>query len=185
MAQTALLVIDIQRGAFDGARCPPIARADTLVSHAVALIAAAREGAVPVVFIQHCDAEGQAFETDTPHWELHEALAPRPGDPMIRKLESSAFDGTGLAGTLAALDARHLVLCGLQSEFCISNTAKAALQQGFAVTLAEDGHSTWPSGGASAEAISAQVNQQLQAAGARLGTTQDLVRSLQAAPASR
>lgn len=181
MPQTALLVIDIQRGAFDGARCPPIARADTLVRHAVALIAAAREGAVPVVFIQHCDAAGQAFETHTPHWELHEALAPRPGDTMIRKLESSAFDGTGLADTLAALGAGHLVLCGLQSEFCVSNTANAALQQGFAVTLAEDGHSTWPSGGASAEAIVAQVNQQLQAAGARLGTTQGLVRSLQAA----
>jgi len=184
MPQTALLVIDLQRGAFDGVRCPPIAGADTLVQRAVALIAAAREGAVPVVFIQHCDAEGQAFETDTPHWELHEALAPRPGDPLIRKIESSAFDGTDLGGTLAALDVRHLVLCGLQSEFCVSNTARSALQQGFSVTLAEDGHSTWPSGGTSAEAIAAQVNRQLQAQGARLGTTRDLARSLQAASGS-
>ncbi len=179
MTQTALLVIDLQRGAFDGARISPIAHADTLIGHAVALVAAARHAGVPIVFVQHGEDEGP-FETHTPHWELHAALAPQPGDTPLHKRESSAFDGTDLAQKLAALGARHLILCGLQSEYCVSNTAKSALAQGFGVTLAQDGHGTWPDGGEPAEAISGRVNGQLQAAGARLCTTQDLVRSLRA-----
>jgi hypothetical protein len=43
MNSTALLVIDIQRGAFDGQRCSPIAEPDTLLDHAVSLIGAATE----------------------------------------------------------------------------------------------------------------------------------------------
>ncbi|HET7866090.1 MAG TPA: cysteine hydrolase family protein [Burkholderiaceae bacterium] len=177
MNQTALLVIDLQRGAFDGARIAPIAHADTLIGHAATLVAAARGAGVPVVFIQHGEDEGP-FETRTPHWELHEALAPQPGEGRVHKRQSSAFDGTGLAGQLQALGARDLILCGLQSEFCVSNTARSALAQGFAVTVVQDAHGTWPEGGETAEAISARVNAQLQAAGARLATTQDLARSL-------
>jgi nicotinamidase-related amidase len=177
MTQTALLVIDLQRGAFDGARISPIAQADALIGHAAALVAAARDAGVPIVFVQHGEDDGP-FETHTPHWELHAALAPRPDDTQLHKRQSSAFDGTDLAETLAALGAGHLILCGLQSEFCISNTAKSALALGFGVTLAEDGHGTWPDGGEPAEVIAGRVNGELQAAGAKLCTTQDLVRTL-------
>ena len=65
MTTQALLVIDIQRGAFDGARCPVIDRAAELVSHARMLVAAARESSTPVVFIQHLDDAGEAFEMDS------------------------------------------------------------------------------------------------------------------------
>ncbi len=68
---TALLVIDIQRGAFDGVRCPPIGRAEDLVRRASTLIQSARNGGVPVVFIQHCEGPGEPFEQDSPHGELH------------------------------------------------------------------------------------------------------------------
>lgn len=182
MTQTALLVIDLQRGAFDGVRIAPIAHADTLIGHAATLVAAARAAGVPIVFIQHGEDDGP-FEAHTPHWELHEALVPQPGDVRVHKRQSSAFDGTGLAGQLESLGARNLILCGLQSEFCVSNTARSALGQGFAVILAQDAHGTWPESGEPAEAISARVNAQLQAAGARLASTQDLARTLAASAA--
>jgi len=180
MTHTALLVIDIQRGAFDGARCPPIDRADALVANALSLIDAARGGGTPVVFIQHCDEPGQAFEENTPHWDIHEALTPRPGETVVRKRESSAFEGTELGSTLERLGARQLVLCGLQSEFCVRNTANGALARGLEVLLACDGHSTWPSGGEPSTAISERVNRELEVAGATLRSTADLAHALSA-----
>ena len=177
---TALLVIDIQRGAFDGVRCPVIDRAAELVANASALVAAARAAGMPVVFIQHCDEPGEAFEADTPHGEFHEDLSPKPGEAVVRKRASSAFENTELAATLQQLGAQQLVLCGLQSEFCVSNTSKAALALGYGVRLAQDGHSTWPSRGRLSHEISDAVNEELRALGAVLASTASLAVSLRA-----
>ena len=180
MPSTALLVIDIQRGAFDGVRCPVIDRAAALVANASALLAAARAAGSPVVFIQHLDEPGGAFEQDTPHGEFHADLSPQPGEAVVRKLASSAFENTELAATLQRLDAQQLVLCGLQSEFCVCNTGKAALALGYGVRVAQDGHSTWPSRGRSSQDISDAVNAELLSLGAELASTASLATLLRA-----
>ena len=178
MKNAALLVIDVQRGAFDGQRCPPIDRPQTFVESVIALVGAARAGGRQIVFIQHCDGAGDVFEEGTSHWKLHAALAPRAGDQVLRKRASSAFEGTALASMLDGIQATDLVLCGLQSEFCVANTARSALAGGYAVCIAEDGHRTWPSKAENAASISEGVNRDLKARGARLAATVDLVRSL-------
>lgn len=178
MKNAALLVIDVQRGAFDGERCEPIAQSQALIKNTEQLVSAARAAGMPIVFIQHCDDVGEVFEEGTSHWELHESLMPQFKDHVFRKYASSAFEGTALATTLKGFQARTLVLCGLQSEFCVSNTAKSALSEGFGVLVAQDGHSTWPSKAESASALSDRVNHELEACGARLSFTADLVRSL-------
>ena len=174
MKQAALLVIDVQNGAFDGVRCPPISEPERLLSNARRLIDAARAAGAPVVFIQHCDTE-DAFEEGTPHWQLHPMLSPQAGDPVVTKRQSSAFEGTDLAAVLANVDASELVLCGLQSEFCVSNTARSALANRFAVLIADDAHGTWPSMERSAGEISRQANADLEAAGAVLRGTDEIV----------
>ena len=182
MPSTALLIIDVQRGAFDGVLHAPIHQPDTLIDSASRLLNAARSGGVPVVFIQHCEGPGELFTVDTPQWALHEALVPQANEAVVQKRASSAFEDTNLAQVLADMKAVSLVLCGLQSEFCVSNTAKSALTNGFKVTIAQDGHSTWPSGERSADAIKAQVNAALAVAGAELETVNNLVGALQVAP---
>ena len=181
MRDTALLVIDLQRAAFDGERCPPIDRPQTLVDKAARLVSAAHEGGAPVVFIQHCEGAGQPFEEGSPHWELHEVLMPQPNDTLMRKYASSAFEGTDLAKRLQDLGAQQLVLCGLQSEFRVQNTARSALEAGFAVVIAQDGHGTWPSKTETASEISERINRELQSSGVHLKSTADLVRSLREA----
>jgi nicotinamidase-related amidase len=178
MTAAALLVIDIQRGAFDGARCPTIDRSTDLVNNARALVDAARASGTPIVFIQHCDEPGQPFEEGTPHWEFHEDLSPLPEDTVIRKYSSSAFENTDLAAKLERLGTREVVLCGLQSEFCVSNTARSALELGYGVRVAKDGHSTWPSDGKSSSLISEEVNGQLEERGAVVESTTSLAASL-------
>jgi nicotinamidase-related amidase len=180
MNSTTLLVIDIQRGAFDGQRCSPIAEPDRLVDQAVSLVAAARNTGASIVFIQHCDGPDEVFEEGSAQWALHDRLEPQPGDTVLKKYASSAFEGTNLAAALADLNARELVLCGLQSEFCVYNTAKSALGLGYKVVIAQDGHSTWPSGGKTASAISEEINAELEASGAALQSTATLVRALHA-----
>jgi nicotinamidase-related amidase len=171
MNSAVLLVIDIQRGAFDGARCPPIDRATELVGNARALVDAARESGTPVVFVQHCDEPGQAFEEGTPHWDFHEELAPLPDDHVVKKYSSSAFENTDLGRRLLALSAKELVVCGLQSEFCVYNTSRSALELGYLVHLAQDAHGTWPSNGKSSGRICDDVNEELEAKGALLEST--------------
>ena len=178
MTASALLVIDMQRGAFDGVRGPPIDGADLLVSRVRALVDAARAAGRPVLFVQHDDAPGELFEPGTPGWALHEALVPRSREPVIRKRVPDSFEGTPLGARLAELEVREVVLCGLQSEFCIASTAKAALALGHAVVVASDGHATWPSADKPAAAISDEINRSLQEHGARLQTTASLLDSL-------
>jgi nicotinamidase-related amidase len=180
MTSAALLVIDIQRAAFDGVRCPPIDRAAELVSNAVALVAAARDAEAPVIFIQHCDEPDQPFEEGTPQWELHESLSSGPSDIVIKKHASSAFENTALGATLQKLEIADLVVCGLQSEFCVSNTSKAALALGYRVAVAQDGHSTWPSAGRASHVIAETVNEELRSLGAVLGSTATLAAALRA-----
>lgn len=174
---TALVVIDLQRGAFDGVRWRPIDAADRLIGHATALVDAARAAGAPVLFVRHCEGAGALFEDGTPQGELHEALVPQPGEPVVKKTASSAFENTDLQALLDYVGARRLVLCGLQSEFCISNTASAALALGYDVTIAHDAHGTWSTDAEPAGAISARVNAALQARGAGLQSTETLVHS--------
>ena len=171
---SALLVIDIQRAAFDGARCPPIDSPDRLVRNACALVEAARAGGHAVVFVQHCEGADQPFEEGSEHWLLHESLMPAPGEVRLKKYESSSFAGTELDAELRSKGVEELVLCGLQSEFCVSNTARSALELGYLVRIAQDGHGTWPSDGKTAAQIETEVNSQLAGAGAVLATTEKL-----------
>ncbi len=180
MSNTALLVIDIQRGAFDGVRCPPIDRPSELVANAALLIAAARAAKLPIVFIQHCAELGAPFEEGTPHWQLHEQLAPNTTETVIKKYASSSFENTNLGDTLQRLKIKDVILCGLQSELCVSNTGNAAIDLGYTVRVAQDGHSTWPSEGKSSETISQNVNQELAARGAIVDSTTNLAAMLRA-----
>lgn len=178
MKHRALLVIDLQRGAFDGVRWSVISEPDRLIGNALTLISAARMSSMPIIFVQHCEGAGEVFEEGSVQGQLHESLAPLPSEKVLKKYASSAFEKTDLETTLMDLKVEEVVLCGLQSEFCVSNTAKSALKLGFGVVVATDGHSTWPSEQESANAISARVNDELQAAGVTLRSVAELARSL-------
>ena len=174
MTSAALFVIDIQQAAFNGVFCPPIDRAESLVVNARALVDAASDTGTPIIFIQHCEGKGEPFEVGTPHWEFHEQLTPRAGELVVKKYASSAFENTDLDAKLSALGARDLVVCGLQSDFCVSNTSKSALALGYGVRVASDAHSTWPSNGQTPEAIVGDVNNDLQSFGAVLKSTAEI-----------
>ncbi len=176
MHNAAILVIDVQQGAIDGVMCPPIDRASALVAACNRVLSAARSSLVPIIFVQHCAEPGGVLVQATPQHAVAAALHLRDGEICVLKQASSAFENTKLEAALKQLKVNQLVICGLQSEQCIFNTTVAALDLGYAVTLAEDAHHTWPTETESATAISSRVNVALHAKGAVLRNVDDIAR---------
>ncbi len=170
----ALLVIDVQTGAFDGQRYVPIADADRLLSTTQGLIAAARAARLPVIHVQHSEGAGELFEEGSAQWHIHASVAPAAGERVVGKRESSAFVGTALEAELRERGITTLAVCGLQSEHCVTNTTLAALERGFDVLLAHDGHGTWPSATQTAPQIIQQQNELLAARGAQPMACRDI-----------
>lgn len=177
---TALLIVDLQQAVFGGHGIPPAHQADRLLRNASALLREARASGVPVVHIQHCGAAGEAFEEGASGWPIAPRLRPVASERVVRKRASNAFEGTELRAVLQELGARSLVITGIQSDRCVGATCRGALGLGFAVRLAEDGHSTWSDGGRSADEIIAAQNEALAREGALLSSTEDLVEQLRA-----
>jgi nicotinamidase-related amidase len=155
-AVTALLIIDLQVGNFEGA--DSVHHGEELLSRVERLIERARRANAPVIYVQHCGPKGEIDEPDTPGWQIHPRIAPTPEDPVIRKRHPDAFQETALADELEHRGVRRLVIAGLQTEYCVDTTCRSAYGRGFEVVLVEDAHSTWPTDRLSAEDIIAHHN---------------------------
>jgi nicotinamidase-related amidase len=136
MPATALLVIDMQNGLFEGER--PVYDGDALVARVRALAERARAAAVPVFYIQDDDV-GPVGSHD---WQLRPGLAAPDDAPRIRKKYADSFYQTTLAAQLAELNVTHLVIAGCATDACVDMTCRRAVALGYDVTLVEDGHST-------------------------------------------
>ena len=66
---TALLVIDLQRGMFEGEQ-PPLDGA-AMLARVAALLERARQRGVPVLHVRHDGGTGDILERGTPGWEIH------------------------------------------------------------------------------------------------------------------
>jgi nicotinamidase-related amidase len=135
----ALLIIDIQRDYFPGGAYPlvdPEAAAD----RAARLLAAFRASGELVIHLQHVwDAPDAAFmRPGTEGVQIHPAVAPAGGEPVLSKSEPNGFLGTELEATLRSREIDELVVAGMMSSMCVDATVRAAADRGFAVTVAHD-----------------------------------------------
>ncbi|HEY7869665.1 MAG TPA: isochorismatase family cysteine hydrolase [Methylomirabilota bacterium] len=71
--------------------------------------------------------------------EILEALAPRPGEPVLNKTTMSAFHSSGFERLLRAWGVEHLVFTGVSTNSCVEGTARDAADRGFRCLLVEDG----------------------------------------------
>lgn len=67
--------------------------------------------------------------------DLVATVAPRPGDRVVLKPRYSAFDSTPLEILLRELEVERLLLAGMATEMCVTQTAIAARELGFKVTV--------------------------------------------------
>ena len=79
----------------------------------------------------------------------------------MRKTTPDSFYKTHLQKLLPVQDFERLVICGLQTDYCINTTVRQALTLGYDVVLAGDAHSTVDNGNQTAEDIIAEHNKDL------------------------
>ncbi|PBB17957.1 isochorismatase family cysteine hydrolase [Mesorhizobium sp. WSM4313] len=153
LAKTALLVIDLQNEYRPGAAWPVVGY-DAVLANAAALIEAARKAGVPVIHAQAWvkpeEREGYARQEEILTEEFRSAVAGSeganicaevaavPGDIVIHKHWPSAFRRTDLSQRLAALGVENLVVTGVLTDSCVTETAFDAVYQGFRVWLVKE-----------------------------------------------
>lgn len=152
---TALLIIDVQRALCEGPY--EVLDAPQVIGRINLVAAKCRAAGAPVVVIQH-ECEGDVLAYRSPGWQLAEGLHTEPGDTFVRKTASDAFHRTELESMLQGLHVGRLVICGMQTDFCVDTTTRRALALGFEVTLVEDAHSTLDNGCLTAAQIIAHHN---------------------------
>ena len=74
----------------------------------------------------------------SPESQVVDALAPRPGELVIRKTQASAFFGTHLAGVLLSKGIDTIVLVGCTTSGCVRATAIDAMSSNFRLVVASD-----------------------------------------------
>lgn len=125
--QSALVVIDIQQKLL-----PPIFQKEQLVRNAQLLVRAAGILRVPtLVSTQYAKGLGQTVP------EIASLLA--DAEPVDKTL-FSCFGSDSFCSVLKSLPGQRntLLLCGMESHICVTQTALAALREGYLVHVASD-----------------------------------------------
>lgn len=142
LSNTALIVVDVQRGFDDptwGRRNNPACE-----ENVAALIGAWRGTQRPVVYVRHDSAQpGSPLRPDQPGNELQPALSGEP-DLLVIKQVNSAFYGTpGLQEWLDERGITGVASCGIQTNFCCETTARMAGNLGYATLFVLDATHTF------------------------------------------
>jgi nicotinamidase-related amidase len=109
----------------------------------------ARSDRLPVIYandnvgVWDGDARGLVRRAvEGPGSGLVEAIAPREGDLFVIKPRYSAFDHTPLELLLREQEIERLLLAGAATEMCVAQTAIAARERGFKVSVLVDACAT-------------------------------------------
>lgn len=147
---TALLIIDVQEAMFSYLGLK-LYDEEGVMDRIISLQHKARSTGTPIVYIQH--TEDEEFTKDTPTWQISQRIAPQEGEVIVEKPTWDAFHRTELHEVLQNLGITDLVICGMQSEFCVDTTTRRAYSLGYKSVLVRDAHSTFDNGDLSSEDI--------------------------------
>lgn len=156
----ALLIVDMQLMPFIwkdyGGKS--LYNENLLLENTSSLIDKARKSATQIYYILFTEGEGSPRVKGEPLWQVHPKIAPQEGDREIIKYYADSFLKTELHTLLQKDGVDTIVVCGVQTEFCVDTTVKSAYAHGYHVILANDCHSTYDSELLQAKTIIAHHN---------------------------
>jgi nicotinamidase-related amidase len=140
---TTLLLVDIQNDYFPGGAMEVVG-ATAAANQAAKLLAAFRQQAQPIIHVQHIAARPGAtfFLPNTTGAQIHESVRPGPGEAVIQKHFPNSFRETPLLEHLRGANISRLIIAGMMTHMCIDTTTRAAVDLGFACSLAHDACAT-------------------------------------------
>ncbi len=141
--QTALIVVDLQKGVMSAATMEPIA---PVIDRAVALIRAFRQHDLPVVLVNAAGTAPGRTEQRRRHTgplpdgftDFIPELDRQPGDLVVTKYSWGAFAATDLDVRLKSLGVTQVVVVGVATGTGVEATARQAFEAGYNVALAID-----------------------------------------------
>ncbi len=140
-----LLIVDVQKGMDVYAKQYNRNNPD-LERNIAPLQAAWRKTGRPIIHVQHLSTEPQSpLRSDQPGVEIKDEVRPLPGEPVVQKSVSSAFIGTALEADLRRRGLTTLVVVGMQTNMCVSTTARMAGNLGFTTYVVSDATATFDS----------------------------------------
>jgi nicotinamidase-related amidase len=170
----ALVIIDVQMGMFSDPKYM-LHDGEATVARIAGLLNRARKNGTPVFFVQHDGGKGDPFERGTPGFAYRSELAPRDGESVTVKRHCNSFQNTDFDQTLERADINHLIVCGMQTEYCVDTAVRASVERGYNVTLVSDGHTTFDTKALSGADIVAHHNATLSGSFAALKTVEEIV----------
>jgi nicotinamidase-related amidase len=138
-----LVIVDVQKDYFPGGN-KELVGMEQASANAGSLLSRFREEEFPIIHVQHISVRpgGTFFLPETKGAEIHESVAPQPGEIVIQKHFPNSFRDTALLEILRERQLEEIVLCGAMSHMCIDSTTRAAADFGFLCVLIEDACAT-------------------------------------------
>lgn len=168
-SDSALLVIDMQQGLFNGPVTPYLA--DSVLANICLLNTKVRQAGVPIFFARHTGPDDSPFSEQSPLTRLIPEMEINAAqDRVFTKKFPSCFRETLLLSQLRERGIQQLVVAGMKTEFCVDTTCRAAADQGFSLVLVSDAHTTVDNPHLPAEKIIAHHNLTLSGPFVRLTT---------------
>lgn len=147
-SQSAVLVIDMQQALVPGAH-----NEKEVVEAINHIVTRARAANRPVIYIQHCHQQYEPMMKGEDGWQIYNEMDYQTCDELVEKTASDAFYKTNLAEKLQLLDIQQLVITGMQTEYCVDATCRAAMSHDINVLLVADGHTTGDAGMSAKEIV--------------------------------
>jgi nicotinamidase-related amidase len=143
MADTALLIIDIQNDYFPGGAME-LEGADAAGGKAGQVLKSWREKKLPIFHVRHLSTRPGStfFLPGTKGAEIHAAVAPQAGEKVIEKNFPNSFRATKLQDELQGLGVKNLVVAGMMTHMCVDASVRHAADLGYKITLLGDACAT-------------------------------------------
>ena len=131
MGKMAVLIVDVQKALVEA---HPY-REEEFLQELENLADSARKAGTEIIYVRHDGGAGDKLESGTEGWKIHEAVEPKTGERIFDKSFNSAFLETDLEEYLKEKQITDLILMGMQTEYCIDATCKAAFELGYGVVI--------------------------------------------------
>lgn len=130
LSESALIMVDCQNTYREGLM--QLVGVEPALAQCAALLARARNLGIPVFHIQHDAGVGTPYDITSHIGQIADKVEPANGEPVIVKNYPNSFLNTDLHDRLKAVNATNLVIVGFMTHMCISSTARAAFDLGYA-----------------------------------------------------
>ena len=143
MADTALLIIDIQNDYFPGGAME-LEGADAAGAKAAQALKSFRDRKQPIFHVRHLSVRPGStfFLPGTKGVEIHDAVRPQGNEAVIEKNFPNSFRATKLEEQLKSAGVKNLVVAGMMTHMCVDASVRHAADLGYKITLLGDACAT-------------------------------------------